>query len=317
VSASQPVNREKGVALVMVLSLLALVGAWAASSLREDEFAISRAENAKLVARAWMAVESGHALAIRVLREDAKAGDVDSLDEVWAQPVPDYPVDEGVISGSILDANRYVNLNDLVGKDGRRQDDAVALVRRLFDQVGVLPDLVDALVDWMDADHIPAGSGGAEDAAYADRDYRVKNAPLDRMEELLLIVGFDTDVLARLRPVVAVWPSSGKSPININTASKDVLLGLADHASLADVEAILARRREKPFAKVTELTSDPVFAGWISGVDVSRLAVSSRTFFVRSIARFGRVRWAEEALLSRSGEHVDMLYRQRLAWPVM
>jgi len=315
VSTRGPANEEKGVALVMVLSLLALVGAWATSSLREDELAISRAENEKLAARAWMAVESAQALAISVLREDAKASDIDSLDEVWAQPAPDYPVDEGVVSGSIHDANRYVNLNDLVGVDGHRQDEAVALVKRLFARVGVASGLVDALADWMDADHVPQGIGGAEDAAYFDRDYRVKNAPLDRMEELLLVVGFDSDALARLRPVAAVWPSVGKSLININTAPKDVLLSLAENIPVSDVDSILARRREKAFVKVTELTSDPVYASWMPRVDVARLTVVSRAFFVRSVARFGRIRWAEEALLSRDGGQLDMQYRQRLAWP--
>lgn len=299
-------------ALVLVLGVLALISAWATASVREDDMSLHRMHNLQSSTRAMLAAESALELSRIVLREDAKANNIDSLEDDWAQPTPPFPVDEGTVSGKVIDANRYFNLNDLVGTQGKAQPEAVALARRLFRLLGLDPLLVDALVDWMDADDKPFGAGGAEDMAYLDRPYRVKNAPLDRIEEVLWIIGFDHEILNKLRTAAIVRPSRGITPININTAPKVVLQSLAPDIPQADVEQILMMREQNPFAQVAELTSQNQFAAWSGKVNIARLSTASDAFIVRVTARFDRTVWSEEVMLQRTGTSLTTVYRQRI-----
>jgi len=301
---------ERGIALVMVLALVALVAVWAVQSADEDWISLRRAENMQLLSKTWLAVESGQALAMRTLAADDAA--VDSLDEEWALDWPAFPVDDGEIAGHIEDANRYINLNDLVGASGKVNKDAVAVVKRLFTRLELDTQLVDALVDWMDTNKTPYGSGGAEESAYADQPYRIKNAPLDTLPELLLVRGFDRDILNKLAKVVMVRPSKGISGVNINTAPAAVLLSLADNIPQGDVEAMIQQRESAAFKNVPELTSGGINL-WAAKIKPFWLVTISDAFIVRVEARFARARWAENMLVARKGDKFQVLSRRKVA----
>jgi len=302
---------EQGVALVMVLALVALVAVWAVQSADEDWVSLRRAENMQLASKTWLAVESGQALAMRTLAADD--ADVDSLDEDWALDWPAFPVDDGEIAGHIEDANRYINLNDLVSAvDGVVQPDAVAVVKRLFTRLELDTQLVDALVDWMDSDKTPYGSGGGEESAYVDQPYRIKNAPLDTLPELLLVRGFDRDILSKLSKVVMVRPSKGISGVNINTAPAEVLLSLADNIPQGDVEAMIQQRQDAAFKNVPELTTGGINP-WAAKIKPFWLVTKSDAFIIRVEARFARARWAERMLVARQGDKFQVLSRRKVA----
>lgn len=307
-------KEERGVALVLVLGLLSLVSVWVITAAYEDWISLRQAENMDQSSRAWMAAESGLELARLALQEDAKKSQTDDLTEDWAQPTPAFPVDEGEVVVRIEDANRYLNLNDLVNPQGAMQPDRVAMAKRLFTILEIPPVLVDALVDWMDKDDLPSGPAGAESAAYADKPYGPKNMPLDRLEEIMLVAGFDADMVEELRSVVVVRESKGKTPININTAPREVLLSLSRKMTPALADAILMLRESKPFTSVGELTTQPQFAALAGELNAAGIAVKSDAFVVRSRARFGRVRWGEEMLLVRGTNTLNTVYRQRLGW---
>ncbi len=297
-------------ALVIVLGLVALIGAWAATAAYEDLIALRRAENVQDWMRARQASLSAFALARRVLKEDARASSRDDLDEDWAMDTPPFPIDDGVVSGRIEDADGRFNLNDLVDDAGRARPAQLAIARRLFAAVGLDASLVDALADWMDADDAPSGAGGAEDAAYYDRPWRVKNARLDDWAELALVRGFDTDALARLRPVAAVFPppAGALSGVNVNTAPVEVLMALFPDMSEADAQAVIDAR---PFDAPSAATSGQP---WAASGDASRLSVVSRIFIVRTEARFARAVVREEYMLSRQGESLTLIHRRRPGW---
>jgi len=62
-----------------------------------------------------------------------------------------------------------------------------------LERIGLSPEQIAALFDWMDSDDV-ARAGGAENAFYENRpsSHRCKSAPLELLEELLLIRGFDS-----------------------------------------------------------------------------------------------------------------------------
>ncbi len=309
-----PLINERGVALVLVLGLLSMVSVWAITAAYEDWISLRQAENMELSSRAWMAAESGLELSRLLLQEDSKNSQTDDFTEDWAQPAPAFPVDEGEVSVSIEDFNRFLNLNDLVNVQGVAQPARVAIIKRLFTILELSPNLVNALVDWMDAGDSPSGPGGAESSAYSGKSYSPKNMPLDRLEELKLIAGFDSDIVDELRGLVIVGKSNGKTPVNINTAPREVLLSLSQQMTPPAVDSILMLRKAQPFTSVGQLTGQPQMAAMVGQLTAAGITVKSDVFIVRSRAKFGRVRWGEEMLLARKQNKLEIIYRQRLGW---
>jgi len=303
--------RQRGVALILVLGMVALIAGWAATAAYEDMVGLRRAENLTHSVRAMLAAESGIALAKLVLVQDADESKTDDLTETWASTTPPFPIDDGMIIGSIADANRFFNLNDLVDSAGKANSKAVVIAKRLFASLELDANLVDALVDWMDKDDLPTGSG-AENSAYFDRPYHVKNSRLDRLEELKLVLGFDRKVFAALKKEVIVRPAlaGGVTPININTASALVLAAVFPNMSEQAAAQVVADRENSPFTDTAALVAAPDG----QGVDPARLAVVSDAFVVRSHAEFASVRWSEEQLLARQGKKFTLIYRQQEGW---
>lgn len=303
-------KREEGVALLVVLGLVALVSVWASTAAYEDMIELRRAEDIQDNAQALLASQSAMALARKILFDDMRMTKTDNLREAWAQVKPPMPVKHGSIGEYTVDENRYFNLNDLVNAKGVAQPEAIAIARRLFVILKLNPGLVDALVDWMDADDRPSGPMGAEDAAYMDKPYRVKNARMDRWDELRMIKGFTDKVVNALATVAVVGPVpiTGITPININTTNKDVLLAVIPSLNSATADAFIGGR---PYASVSAATSQP----WAQGVTPGRLSVNSDTFMVRTDAKFGRAEMREEYVLVRlNGNQVNLWSRERLDW---
>jgi general secretion pathway protein K len=303
--------KERGVALVIVLGVVALVSSWAVTAAYEDMISLRRAENLQQSTRAWMANESALELVRFYLREDARDNHTDDLDEDWAQPIPPLPLDDGLVTGVIIDANRYFNLNDLVNDQGDAQGDAIDITKRLFTRLDLSPSLVDKLVDWIDKNDQPSGAGGAEESHYHDQPYRVKNARLDRWQELRLIDGFDDEVMEKLKQAVSAHsvPKTGKTVVNINTAEKALLMALFPKMTDVDAEGFIEQR---PYEQVSSAINGKP---WATGADTARLSVVSDAFIVRTDALFGRARWREEYLLTRTADGKTAIeYRERQGW---
>jgi len=302
-------HHEAGVALIMVLGMVAIIAAWASTATYEDLVSIRRVTNVQNEMRATMASESAYAVVRYYLQQDAKDNATDSLDEDWALDLPPFPIDEGMVGSSIEDSNRYYNLNDLVDDAGTAQPLHVEQVQRLFISLDVDAALVDALVDWMDKNDSPYGASGAENSAYYNKDYKVKNSRLDTWSELKLILGFNRNILRQLKTVATVRPSNnnGATKVNMNTVQTNVLMALFPKMSYIDAETLIESR---PYDDTNNLTN----LSWAQDEDTTRLSVSSDMFMLRTHALFGRANVREEFLLSRNGQNIQTISRERLGW---
>ena len=131
----------------------------------------------------------------------------------------------------------------------------------LLDQAGVpeekWPELIDCFMDWTDpGDEHRLNGAEEDDAYYKAQGYKPKNAPLDTVDELLLIKGFTPAFVyggpppdpksEPLRGIAHLLTTFGDGKVNVNTASREVLLTLtaADGKMMADsvVNAILRER---------------------------------------------------------------------------
>ena len=129
-----------------------------------------------------------------LLIQDANnAGGVDHLKETWAQPMPTFPVEDGSVSGRLLDESGKFNLNNLTNGEGMVNEDAKSWFERLLVRVGLPAELSQAVIDWQDPNDEPAGPMGAESSYYQglDPSYMAANTKFHRIEELKLVRGFD------------------------------------------------------------------------------------------------------------------------------
>ena len=132
----------------------------------------------------------------------------------------------------ILPENGRRNVNKLEDEDWEE----------LLDQCGVpeekWPDLIDCFMDWIDEGDDHRLNGAEEDDSYyKQRGYIPKNAPLDTVDELLLVKGFTPEIVyggpapdpkaEPLRGIAHLLTTYGDGKVNVNTASREVLLTLS------------------------------------------------------------------------------------------
>ncbi len=103
------------------------------------------------------------------------------------------------------------------------------------------PATLDAMADWIDADGVAEESGG-EDAFYRAQSVPrlAANAPVLRVAELGVVKGATPRRLAALLPYLSALPAG--TPVNVNTAPREVLAAIVGNAGGESLEALLADR---------------------------------------------------------------------------
>jgi len=286
-------QRQRGAALVVAMLIAAIAAAIATTLSVDGARWLSVVEGRRDHARATSLATAGVQWARQTIEEDATHGPVDHLGEPWAIALPATPVDGGTVQGRIEDAQARLNVNAVAGIDA---GSGVARERlaRLFERRGLDPALVDALADWIDPDAI-ARERGAEDTAY-ERDRGVAaNAPLTRTGELAAVRGFTPAAVARVAGELAALPAD--AGVNVNTASADVLTIILPTLDGEAIAAIVAARRERPYATIQDFRSRA--ARGTSVPDTTGLTVGSRHFLVTVVARQGDAVVRAEALVAR------------------
>jgi general secretion pathway protein K len=237
----------------------------------------------------------------QILAADAEAGPVDHLGEPWALPLPETPVENGVVEGRIVDAQGLFNVNNLAAGNAASERRRFA---RLFAALGIPSSTLASIIDWIDADNVPQPDG-AEDAWYlgqADPSLAA-NAPATRIEELGFVRGMTVPAMAQLVRFCTSLPVV--TPLNVNTAPLELLAASLDNIEPAQLAALVASRVAHPFGTVAEFRAR-LPAGASLG-DEAMYSVGSRYFLVTVRARQGETVAQARALIERA-EH---------AWPAI
>lgn len=219
-------RRQRGVALITAVLVVAIATILIAGLLDRGDMALARTRNLTRGAQADALALGIEDWALAALRLDAANGDGrDTRNDAWAQALPPTPVPGGTISGLMRDLNGCLNLNNLVSAGGPNEIE-MARFTRLLEILKLDPALASAVLDWLDPDLLP-GTRGAEDQAYAAArpPYRAANRAMSHISELRLVRGVDDKIYRALLPHVCATPPG--SPININTASQEVIRSLS------------------------------------------------------------------------------------------
>ncbi len=320
-------SRQRGVALITVLLVVAIVTVVSAAMVARQQLSIRATSNQLQARQAWHYALGGEALAQAILARDLRAGAtgepgepgasgeaaaVDHLLEPWAQPLPAFEIDQGEILVRIEDMAGRFNLNDLL-RDQQPNPAAVEQFRRLLLRLQISAPYPERLLDWLDPDQQPSGELGAEDNAYLSLDppYRSAGRRLHDLSELRLLLDMREEDFQRLAPYVAALPSG--VPLNVNTASAMVLSSFSDNLSLGSAESLVELRRSAPFRNSAAFLAQPAMAG--TTLQGTALAVGSQFFQATSEVRLGDRRLALVSLLQREQDGSVRVLARNLGQP--
>ncbi|HVY07576.1 MAG TPA: type II secretion system minor pseudopilin GspK [Burkholderiales bacterium] len=296
-------NRQRGVAVVMAMSVVTLAALAATAMLmtqstwsRETELQVDHAQAETLI-------QAGVDWARAVLGDDRRLSNVDHLKEPWALRLPPMPIDNGELAGYIEDQQGAFNLNNIV-VGGKVSAVQLERFKRLLAFLGLPPALAYSVADWIDADSEQQTGAGAEDEYYLalKSPYLAANRPLTDVSELALVRGFTTEVLTRLGPFVSALPAN--TPVNVNTASAEVLATVIDGLDLDSARALVAQRERAYFRDYADFTNR--LPHGLQAAD-SDIKVSSNYFIAHVRVTIGGAEARGLALLSRGD----------IGWPVI
>jgi len=245
-----------------------------------------------------------------VLARDKRDSKIDTLYEDWSTQPPVSVVEGGSITGRILDLQGRFNLNNLVDGNGVADQDAIARYKRLLRRLELEESLADALADWIDSDIDVRFPDGAEDETYLGvvPPYRAANRLLADVSGLRLVKGYTPDIIDKLRPFVTALPEV--TPLNVNTASAEVLSTVAENMSLADGKSLVETRGEDGFETVAKFTQQKELSGK-QQLTTAQLSVESDWFLMVSEADIGLSRARLASLIQRTDKGALVIRRQR------
>lgn len=290
-------THERGIAIVLAISVVAMAAMVAVAIMVSQSTWARQLELTAEHIQARSVLQAGADWARAVLSDDRRQSNVDHLGEPWALQLPPMPVENGELIGKIEDQQATFNVNNLVA-EGKINFAQLAHFRRLLATLSLPDALAYTLVDWIDDDNQPQPQGGAEDAYYLalDPPYLAANRPLIDIDELALVAGFDNNVRARLRPYVSALP--GFTPVNVNTASPEVISAMIDGLDLGGAQALVAQRDRAYFRDTNDFINRLPRGPVVAPADIS---VSSDYFLASLRVTIGGAQARGRALLSRAG----------------
>lgn len=308
--------RQRGVALITAVLIVALAAIAATAIALSGDAALHRAAILQETERAWWYADGVQSWVRSILERDAEETEFDALTEQWAQPIDYLPLEEGFVSGQIIDQQGLFNLNNLGDSDAEDRQRHAEQFERLIGQLGdvdpfIGKQLAPAIIDWIDQDLDPTPYDGAEDDEYLRHDvpYRTANRLFSSVSELMLVRGMTPELYRALAPYLTALPYVG-TPINVNTAPEPVLRALVVEPS-AEFEAFLRDRFEEPAEGIGDLTSSGAFGARDAPSD--DLSVSSNYFLLNAETTVGNSRVALFSLFLRPSGSPPVLLVQSTA----
>ncbi len=285
-------RRQHGAALIMVLLALALLTFTAVNISDQMRFSIDRLGNQLDNDQAWWYAIGAEDLS-RAAIDSSREENTSHLSQPWARQNIIFPIDGGLITGSIRDQQSCFNLNRLHRAAENPEDpNAPSLPARQFERLatltgldaGIARTIRERIQDWIDTDQIPTGFNGAEDLTYTalPAPYQTPNQLMVSASEInLLTVGIDP-VSGQLADLLCALPAAD-TLLNLNTLPADAPLLLAamlpDDISVDDAAAALAQRPDEGWASVdTALSSFGEKASRIDDETRASLTVKSDWF---------------------------------------
>lgn len=297
-------KNERGFALVLTLIITALLVGLLVEFVTEVYVDTSSRHNFVAAQQASILADSGFYGGVKLLQSVLSSQSYSSLSDLWAKPLI-LEEEKGTLQIVIEEEDAKLSFNNVALPDGTFIEPNHGMAVRLLKSLKLSPDLCDALADWVDVNESPRPPG-AETSWYSTLKppYEARNAPLKTFEELGLIRGFSSGVLEKLRPFVTVYADSPSyTPININTAPREVLRALDERMSDALVTRIIDYRTITPFKTLGDLAKVPGLQTIANDPQTNRMIKFNGSFYrIHSQATVGETTRLVEAVVRVNGE---------------
>lgn len=325
----RPPLRQRGAALLTAMIIVTIVATLAAGMVWQQWHSIEVEAAERERSQSHWILSGALDWARLILREDARDnsrnGNPDHLGEPWAVPLAEARLStflaadrdntddapDAFLSGTITDAQSRYNLFNLVDQ-GKVSPPDLEILRRLCDIVGVVPTVADQLGDAM---KLAAGQGSSGDtgaAASIDSTIDPPVAPVS--EDDLAWLGVDPAALEKLRPFVTLLPR--RTPVNLNTAPKEVIAAVVKGSDLSTAERIVRTRERNPIKKVEDAVA--IFGAGVKPEDLKEtiVSVNSDFFEVYGALRLENRLFEERSLVERRANlQVVPVRRERVHGP--
>lgn len=309
-------RRQCGAALLAAMLTVTLVATFAAAALWQQwrSVEIEVAERSR-VQSAWV-LTGAMDWARLILREDARSGGADHLAEPWAVPLKDSRLStflaatdgaatvdtdggdgqEAFLSGQIIDLQSHLNVMSLL-EAGRVSDTGLRSFAKLFELLGLPTSELNRLAENLRF---------AADTSADNRSGGMAALMPQRVEQLTWL-GLSPTTAMALRPYVTVLPVA--TPVNLNTASPEVIAATVPQLGLADAQRLVAERENAHFRSLADAAR--LLGGAEGQLVEGRHSVATRFFEVRGRLRLDQTTVEERSVLQRDGLEVKVLWRQR------
>ena len=260
-------SQQSGVALLAAIVLMLAITLILTNIFYRHQIDVSQATMALHTDQALLIAMSGEGWAREILEEDSRNPQTNQSDhygEIWAQAMPLLPVEGGTLTGCISDLQSRVNLNSFSNYNGGSLQaelnhvDNMGLAKTWLNLLDLLeipasPARAATIIDWLDPDSTIVNSFGAEQPDYdgLQPSRVVANERISDTTELADIVGYRVQEVQLLLPWMAALPFS--TPININTASEELLFAMGGNYATRFVDMIAENR---PFSDIGQFHSE-------------------------------------------------------------
>jgi general secretion pathway protein K len=244
-----------------------------------------------------------------ILREDSRTPGVDHLGEPWAVPLAEARlstflaadrennVDQGpeaFLSGAIGDAQARYNLRNLLDPENKIDPKQLRVLQQLCSSAGLPSNVAERIAEGLRA----AWTSEEPDAPLAPR----------RLDDLRWM-GIEPAMIARLAPWVVVLPTP--TPVNLNTAAREVLVAVVEGLDPASAERLVQERQRQPFRSIEQAKAQ--VGGAESPIKFDGTSVNTNFFDVQGRIRLGDRVLEEHSLLQRIDRDLVVVQRERVS----
>lgn len=270
-------RRERGMALIQALVIVAAIAAVSAALLLRADTARQRLQTRFQADQAALILDSGVAM-VAALVQDLPYGSAVHHGQAWAQQRDEVRVDQGLLAWRVDDLQGRFNVSDMAG-EGPQAAAARAAFLRLAAGYGLRRETLQRLAEAL---------GSVAPHQMAD------------LRQLAALAQDQAPAFTQLSEVLAVLPA-GRA-VNINTVSAQVFAAIMPDIPDALRTAVLRHVRRTPFLTRDALLTwvqDALGPAFVPRFEALGLSTTSTWFAVSLDARLDSVRLRRSVVLFR------------------
>ena len=330
-------NKQSGVALITAMIITSIAISLAGTVMYRQQIHIRLSSNISHLEQSYLYAKGMEDWAGTILERTYKDHkDYDSLEDDWAVLLPPIPIPGGVMNGQLYDLQARINLNSLarpkprvprssgepptptkpyVAEITKKQLKNLMIQLDADQDMGPPENFVDILSDWIDKDQ-DTSDFGAESDYYQSLEpaYFSADSVLVSPTELRLLKGMKKKIYDKLLKHLTTLPIKTETPINVNTASLEVLKAVGfDPAS---AEAIRKEVEKRPFRNHNEFkeyldnnadVTKP--ENFDEKLEIKNLSVNSNFFLLQGNVKINNARLFINSILERKNGKVSVIMR--------